>query len=104
VHAATVTGHHVVQRQVSRLFPAVLAREPVAQENVAPGQASLGPRAADQVDQPDNRGDLVDRRRAVQVPTAVFDGFGFAAVKQDECPAYVTYVQGLVILVQYQYR
>jgi hypothetical protein len=100
VGAAPVPGQDVVQGEIARLLAAVLAHEVVSQEHIAAGEAALGPRAPDQVDKANDRGDLELRGGAVQVAAAVFDDFRFAAVKQDESPAYVTYVQWLIVLVQ----
>src|SRR5437867_12803003 len=69
--APAMPGQNMVQRQVSRLLPAVLTGKAIAQENVATGKTPRWPGSADEVDQPDYRRDLEDRGWTVKVSAAV---------------------------------
>jgi len=48
--APAMAGQNVVQRQVSSLLAAVLAREAVAEENIAAGKTAVWTRSSDEVD------------------------------------------------------
>src|SRR5262249_25968969 len=56
VTAAAMAGQDVVEREVVRLAPAVLAGVPVAAEDLAPRELDPGPRPLDLVLEPDDRG------------------------------------------------
>ena len=99
VGAAAVAREDVVERQVSRLLAAVLARVAVAQEDVSAGEAALGTWSTDEVDEADNRGDFEERGGAVEVAAAVFDDLGFTAIDQYESAPDVADVQRLVVLI-----
>ena len=82
--APAMPGQNMVQRQVSRLLPAVLTGKAIAQENVATGKTPRWPGSADEVDQPDYRRDLEDRGWTVKVSAAVLNDLGLATVDQYE--------------------
>jgi len=99
VATPTMAREDVVQRQVSRLLPAVLTGKAIAQENVATGKTPRWSGSADEVDQPDYRRDLEDRGWTVKVSAAVLNDLGLATVDQYESAPDVADVQRLVILV-----
>jgi hypothetical protein len=104
VPTAPVPWQNVVQRQLAGLLTAVLAGEAVPKEDVAPCEPALWPGAPDQVDQAYYGRDLEDGCGAVEVTAAVLNGLRLAAVKQDYRPAYIAYVEGFIVLIQYEYR
>jgi hypothetical protein len=93
----------VVQRQVAlAATAAVLAREVVAVEHLAPGQPHLRPGALDQVDQPDDGRQVEGVVRRAQEARRMLEDFRFAALDQNERAADVADVQRLVVLIQDQ--
>ena len=101
VRTAAVAWEDVVQRQVTCLLAAVLAGEAVAQEDIAARQSALRPRSANEVDKADDRRDLKERRRTVEVTATVLDDLGFTAIDQYKSSPDVAHVQRLVILVEH---
>ena len=78
VGSAAGAGDDVVDGEIAGFATAVLAGEAVADEDLAPGQFHAGAWAADQVDQPDDRGRGEATRGGRDDRVVGFENFGFA--------------------------
>ncbi len=103
VPATAMARDDVVERHVVRLATAVLARVPIAREDLPPRELDARPRSTDQVLESD------DGRRAILGPRrpdhlmVVFDHFGPFTEDETKGPRQVADVERFVVLVQYEY-
>ena len=104
VRAAPVARHHVVQRQVLALRPAVLAGIPVPVEDFIAGHFPLSVRPPDMLGQPDYGRQLDCFAERVDITQPVFNHLRFALVYQDDGAAGAAHGQRLVALVEHQHR
>src|SRR5439155_10989336 len=100
VPAAAMTRDDVVERQIMRLPPAVLAGVAVAGEDLAPAQLDPRPGPADLVLEPDDGRRVVLGPRGPDDLVVVLDDLGLLAEHEPERPRQVADVQRLVVLVQ----
>src|SRR5205823_2597686 len=100
VPAAAVAREYVVQRQLTRLPAAVLARVAVAYEHLAPGQAHLWTGPLHEVHEADDRRKQEDVARAPEPTVAVLENLRFPPVEERERAACVADVDRLVVLVK----
>ena len=101
--AAPMLGHHVVDGQVAPHRAAVLARVPVAAEDLATAQLDTGLRSLDVVLEPDHGGRGDGHRHGVDDLVVASQELGLFRTEQPECAPDVADVERLVVLVQDQY-
>ncbi|MFW6056061.1 MAG: hypothetical protein ACOC9B_01960 [Chloroflexota bacterium] len=95
---------HMVEREFTRLAPAILTPEPVTDEYFDAGQSALMKRPPHRVGKSDNGGDAVRGRHRMHLTPAVFHELCLSAEHEDDGPSGPAHVMGLEALVKDENR
>ena len=104
VTAALAARHHMIERKLPRLAPAILTREPVTDEHFHASKSTLMERASDGMRESDNRGDAERSRHRVNLTPAVFHKLCLAAEHEDDGSSGPAHVMGFEPLVEDENR
>ncbi len=92
----------MIEGEVVRPAPAILAGVAIPEEDLAPGQFDARPGRANQTDQTDHRGVGEDILRGCDRRVMRLQDLGFATEHQHEGAPNVADIEGFVILVENQ--
>lgn len=94
--------HHMIERQVSGVTPAVHALPAIPSEDLLAREPYLRPWPPDHVDEPDYRRQDESCAGCVEHFAGRFEDFSFAAKHKDERAPHIAYVERLVVLVKHE--
>ena len=100
VRAAAVAGDDVVDGQIASDLSAVGARPVVAGEDLLAREAQTRPRAADVLDEANDRGELHGTGSGVKKGRGTFNDLGLTAQHQNYRSSHVAYIERFVILIK----